>query len=210
MSDLPRTRKRLPVREHTSFEQADGRWTAYFAPLDARAEADTEEGAWEALRDGLNEKLSNSEDLQKKLSAWAEEHAVEEPIPEEELRERDALLERSKAAGATLRSITDAEFDEAIQSDKPLLVDFWAEWCMPCHMMTPVLAEVAEAMADRIDVAKFEIDAEGIDEDRNYWKRYEIRGIPCLILFRNGTELHRIIGAGRDAEQLTKEIESAL
>lgn len=210
MSELPRTRKRLPVREHSEFEEVDGRWTARFALLDTTGEGETEEAAWENLRDKLNEKLSSSEDAQKALSAWAEENAIDEPIPEEELRERDALLSRSKEAGARLRSITDAEFDEAIRADKPLLVDFWAEWCMPCHMMTPVLAEVAEAMADRIDVAKLEIDADDIDESRNYWKRYEIRGIPCLILFRNGEELHRIIGAGRDKDQLVKEIESAL
>jgi thioredoxin len=210
MADLPRTRKRLPVREHSTFEENNGRWTATFAPLSVTGEGDTEESAWEALRDSANEKLSSDEEAQKIMGAWAEEHAVEEPIPEEELRERDALMTASKEASVKLRSITDAEFDAAIQSDKPILVDFWAEWCIPCHMMNPVLAEVAEEMADRIDVVKFEIDAEGIDESRNYWQRYEIRGIPCLILFRNGEELHRIVGAGRDKEQLIKEIETGL
>ncbi len=211
MAELPRTRKRLPVREHSVFEEIDGgRLRASFAPLEVSAEGATEDEAWEALADAANQKLAADEAAQKVMEAWAEEHAVEEEIPEEELRERDALLERSKEASGRLRAIGDADFEATIASSKPVLVDFWAEWCMPCHMMTPVLAEVAEAMADRIDVVKFEIDAEEIDESRNYWQKYEIRGIPCLILFKEGKELHRVVGAGRDKDQLIKEIESGL
>ena len=211
MADLPRTRKRLPVREHSTFEeQPDGTWSAHFGALDVRATGASEEEAWEALRDTANEQLRADESLQKKMQEWAEEHAVEEDIPEEELRERDELLERSKKASESLRALSDAEFDAAISSSKPTLVDFWAEWCIPCHMMTPVLAEVAADLTDRMDVAKFEIDSGDIDPAKSYWERYEIRGIPCLILFKEGKELHRIIGAGRDKEQLIKELETAL
>ena len=211
MADLPRTRKRLPVREHSTFEeQPDGTWIARFGAMDISATGSSEEQAWEALRDSANEQLRSSEALQKKMQEWAAEHAVEEEIPEEELRQRDELLERSKKASESLRALSDSEFDAAILSSKPILVDFWAEWCIPCHMMTPVLAEVASEMADRIDVAKFEIDSEEIDADKSYWERFEIRGIPCLILFQDGKELHRIIGAGRDKDQLIKELETAL
>ena len=211
MAELPRTRKRLPVRDHSTFEeQPDGTWTAHFPILDIKGSGASEEEAWESLRDAANEQLRSDETLQKKMQAWAAEHAIEEDIPEEELRERDELLERSKNASKSLRALSDTDFDEAILSTKPILVDFWAEWCIPCHMMTPVLAEVATDMADRIDVAKFEIDASDISPDKSYWERFEIRGIPCLILFQEGKELHRIIGAGRDKEQLTKELESAL
>lgn len=211
MAELPRTRKRLPVRENSTFEeQPDGTWTARFEILGVEASGDSEEEAWEALRKAGNAAIASNEELQKKIAAWAETHAIEEPIPEEELRERDELLAKSHAASETLRALSDGEFDAAIASSKPILVDFWAEWCIPCHMMTPVLAEVAAELSDRIDVAKFEIDSEEIDPSKSYWERYEIRGIPCLILFKEGKELHRIIGAGRDKDQLIKELETAL
>lgn len=211
MADLPTTRKRLPVRDHSKFEeQPDGSWTAHFAALDVTATGASEEEAWEALGAAANEKLASNEEAQAKMQEWAEAHAIEEEIPEEELRQRDELLGRSKEASKSLRALTDSDFDAAISSSKPILVDFWAEWCIPCHMMTPVLAEVASDMADRIDVAKFEIDSEEIDPSKSYWERYEIRGIPCLILFQEGKELHRIVGAGRDKDQLIKELETAL
>lgn len=211
MAELPRTRKRLPVKENSTFEeQADGTWTVRFDALDVSATGATEDEAWEALTKSTNERLSKEPDLQKKMAEWAEANAIEEPIPEEELRERDALLEKSHEAGKSLRALSDSDFDAAIASAKPILVDFWAEWCIPCHMMTPVLAEVATEMSDRIDVAKFEIDSEEIDPSKSYWERFEIRGIPCLILFQEGKELHRIVGAGRDKDQLIKELETAL
>lgn len=211
MADLPRTRKRLPVRENSEFEeQPDGSWNVRFEPLGVSATGATEEEAWTALRESANKELSTNEELQRKMAEWAEANAIEEPIPEEELRERDELLAKSHAASESLRSLSDADFDAAIASSKPVLVDFWAEWCIPCHMMTPVLVEVAEEMSDRIDVAKFEIDSEEIDPAKSYWERFEIRGIPCLILFQEGKELHRIVGAGRDKDQLIKELETAL
>lgn len=211
MADLPRTRKRLPVREHSIFEeQSDGSWTARFDVLGVSASGASEEEAWEALAKAANAELASNEATQRKMQEWAEANAIEEPIPEEELRERDALLERSHEASKSLRALSDTDFDAAIASTKPILVDFWAEWCIPCHMMTPVLAEVAADMADRIDVAKFEIDSKEIDPAKSYWERFEIRGIPCLILFKEGKELHRIVGAGRDKDQLIKELETAL
>ena len=211
MAELPRTRKRLPVREHSKFEeQPDGTWTARFDALGVSATGATEEEAWEELAKAANAELGSSEETQQKMKEWAEAHAIEEPIPEDELRERDALLERSHEASKSLRALSDADFDAAITSAKPILIDFWAEWCIPCHMMTPLLAEVATEMADRVDVDKFEIDSEDIDPSKSYWEKYEIRGIPCLILFQDGKELHRIVGAGRDKDQLIKELETAL
>lgn len=211
MADLPTTRKRLPVREHSTFEaQPDGTWTARFDALDVTASGGSEEEAWEALGQAANAKLTSSEEAQRKMQEWAAAHAIEEEIPEEELRQRDELLNKSREASKSIRALSDSDFDAAIASSKPILVDFWAEWCIPCHMMTPVLAEVAADLADRMDVAKFEIDSEEIDPSKSYWERYEIRGIPCLILFQEGKELHRIVGAGRDKGQLIKELETAL
>lgn len=211
MADLARTRKRLPVRENSEFEQQpDGTWSVRFEPLGVSATGATEDEAFQALAESANKELAANEELQRKMAAWAEENAIEEPIPEEELREREELLAKSHAASETLRALTDTDFDAAIASSKPILVDFWAEWCIPCHMMTPVLAEVAAEMSERMDVAKFEIDSEDIAPEKSYWERFEIRGIPCLILFKEGKELHRIVGAGRDKEQLIKELETAL
>jgi len=211
MAELPRTRKRLPLRANSQFEeQADGTWTASFELLGLNVVGPTEEAAWEALRDAANAELSSNETAAKKMGEWAEKNAIEEPIPEDELRERDELLAKSHAASKELKALSDSDFDTAIASAKPILVDFWAEWCIPCHMMTPVLLEVANELSDRIDVAKFEIDSTEIDPSKSYWERYEIRGIPCLILFKEGKELHRIVGAGRDKDQLIKELETAL
>ncbi|HUR50045.1 MAG TPA: thioredoxin domain-containing protein [Acidimicrobiales bacterium] len=211
MADLPRTRKRLPVRENSEFEElADGTWTVRFAPLGVSATGATQDEAFQALAESTNKEMASSEELQRKMAEWAEANAIEEPIPEEELQKRDELLAKSHAASEKLRALTDSDFDAAIASSKPILVDFWAEWCIPCHMMTPVLVEVAADLADRIDVAKFEIDSDDIEPEKSYWERFEIRGIPCLILFHEGKELHRIVGAGRDKDQLIKELETAL
>lgn len=91
---------------------------------------------------------------------------------------------------AELIEVTDATFKEKVlQAEKPTLVDFWAEWCGPCRMVAPVVKEIAEEYDGKIQVAKMDVDA-----NRNTPGNYGIRGIPTLILFKNGEEAARIVG----------------
>ena len=86
---------------------------------------------------------------------------------------------------------SDEGFDtDVLQSDKPVLVDYWAEWCGPCKMIAPILEEVASEYGEKIKVCKL-----NIDENQETPPRYGIRGIPTLILFKNGEVEATKVGA---------------
>ena len=86
---------------------------------------------------------------------------------------------------------TDATFSQdVLKSDKPVLLDFWAEWCGPCKMIAPILDEIASEYGDRIKIAKI-----NIDENPQTQPKFGIRGIPTLILFKNGTVEAQKVGA---------------
>jgi thioredoxin 1 len=86
---------------------------------------------------------------------------------------------------------SDATFaDDVLKSDKPVLLDFWAEWCGPCKMIAPILDELAGVYADRVRIAKL-----NIDENPQTPPKFGIRGIPTLILFKNGTVEAQKVGA---------------
>ena len=92
--------------------------------------------------------------------------------------------------GAT-KVVTDATFDEEVlKSDKPVVVDYWAEWCGPCRMVAPVLEEIATEHADKINVVKI-----NIDENPQVARDYQIMSIPNMSVFQGGQVVKSIIGA---------------
>jgi thioredoxin 1 len=99
----------------------------------------------------------------------------------------------------------DSQFDaDVLRSDKAVLLDFWAEWCGPCKMIAPLLDEAAEQYADRLTVAKI-----NIDENPNSPAKFGIRSIPTLMLFKNGTVQAQKLGA-LSKSQLTEFLENNL
>ena len=92
--------------------------------------------------------------------------------------------------GAGTKTVTDATFDnDVLGSDKPVLVDFWAEWCGPCHAIAPVLDQIAEERSD-LRVVKL-----NIDEEPMVAQRYGVMSIPTLILFKDGEPAAAAVGA---------------
>ena len=100
---------------------------------------------------------------------------------------------------------TDADFDsQVLQSEEPVLVDFWAQWCGPCKMIAPALDELASTYAGRAKVVKVDID-----QNRNIAMKYHVRSIPTLLLFKNGQVQATQIGAVGKA-QLAQMLDKAL
>jgi thioredoxin 1 len=102
-----------------------------------------------------------------------------------------------------IKYVTDASFEvDVLKSDKPVLVDFWAEWCGPCKMIAPILEEIAKEYDGKVVVAKLDVDA-----NQAVPAKFGIRGIPTLILFNNGVAAAQKVGA-LSKGQLTSFIDS--
>jgi thioredoxin 1 len=97
-------------------------------------------------------------------------------------------------------TLTDSTFTETIAGNRPVLVDFWAEWCGPCRMVAPVLDEIAGEHGDKITVGKL-----NIDENPQAPASFDVMSIPTMILFQDGVEKKRIVGA-RPKHQLVAEL----
>ena len=94
-------------------------------------------------------------------------------------------------SGTNIINTSDADFDrDVLKSEQPVLIDFWAEWCGPCKMIAPILDEIANDYSERLRIAKL-----NIDENPATPPKYGIRGIPTLILFKNGTVEAQKVGA---------------
>jgi thioredoxin 1 len=107
--------------------------------------------------------------------------------------------------GASTKTVTDATFDsDVLGSEKPVLVDFWAEWCGPCKMVAPVLEEIATEHGDKITVAKV-----NIDENPEIARRYQIMSIPTMSVFSGGEVVRSIVGAKPKAA-LLRDLEGIL
>ena len=98
--------------------------------------------------------------------------------------------------------VNDSSFEkEVLQSDKLVLVDFWAEWCAPCRMLAPTIEAIAEQFVETAGVVKL-----NVDDNTSTAQRYGIKGIPTLILFSAGKEVERVVGA-TSKESISRMIE---
>ena len=101
-------------------------------------------------------------------------------------------------------AITDATFEELLSSDKPVVIDFWAEWCGPCRMVGPIVDELATEYEGKVVIGKVDVDAN--DE---ITAKFGIRNIPTILFFKNGEVVDKLVGAAQKSA-LTEKVEGLL
>jgi thioredoxin 1 len=106
---------------------------------------------------------------------------------------------------SSTQPVSDADWDtEVLQSDVPVLVDFWAEWCGPCRMVAPVVEEIGQEQAGKLKVVKL-----NVDDNPDTARKYQVMSIPTLMVFSGGQEQKRLVGA-RGKGQLLEEVQPFL
>ncbi|MBZ8177271.1 thioredoxin [Corynebacterium poyangense] len=106
---------------------------------------------------------------------------------------------------STVHTFTQSNFrSQVIDSDRPVLVDFWAEWCGPCRKMNPVIEKIAEEMGDKVVVGKI-----NLDQERALGAMYQIMSIPCLMVFKDGEKVEEMVGV-KPASQIVAALEKHL
>jgi thioredoxin 1 len=120
-------------------------------------------------------------------------------------QQRIGAHEGAAMASDNVKEFTDSNFDsEVIQSDQPVLVDFWAEWCMPCRMLAPTIDKLATDYAGRVKVGKLDTDA-----NRDVAMKYGISAIPTVILFKGGQVAQKFVGL-RQEKDFKEAIDAAM
>jgi thioredoxin 1 len=104
-----------------------------------------------------------------------------------------------------LGDVSDQEFQTSVlDSDTPVLVDFWAEWCVPCHMVSPAVEEIGQEKGEDLKVVKL-----NIDDNPQATRTYGVMSIPSLILFKGGQEVTRVVGA-KPKDAILRDLEPHL
>ncbi len=102
-------------------------------------------------------------------------------------------------------AVTDSNFDEVVlKSANPVLVDFWATWCRPCQMVAPILEELTQEYADKLTIAKLDVD-----QNQQTAQKYRVMSIPTMIIFKQGKPVANIVGF-KPKDQLKKQLDAAL